>query len=125
LLLKEQEKPEQALEGQGEIEMTEANTDLVQKQLLELDEQIVHGIEACNEEKHILEEDFDSVKNGLLIMESWLPTEKIRINSDVQGVGSLMHVQQAMLEELRSGIHILQEQDNQIVGEARDLFEGI
>jgi hypothetical protein len=32
LLLKEQEEPEDALEGLGEIEMAEANTQLVQKQ---------------------------------------------------------------------------------------------
>jgi hypothetical protein len=125
LLLKEQEEPEQALEGQGEIQMTEANSDLVQKQLSELAQQIVHVIEACNEEKDILEEDFDSVRNGILIMESRLQTEKTRIDSEVQGVGSMMNFQQAMLEELRSGIHILQEQDNQIVGEATDLFTGI
>jgi len=60
-----------------------------------------------------------------MIMESRLQTEKIRIDTEIQGVGSMMQFQQAMLEELRSGIHILQEQDNQIVGEATDLFAGI
>jgi len=125
LLLKEQEKPEEALEGQGEIQMTEANTDLVQKQLSELAQQIVHVIEACNEEKDILEGDFDSVKNGILIMESRLQTEKTRIDTEVQGVGTVMNFQQAMLEELRSGIHIVQDQDNQIIAEATDLFTGI
>jgi hypothetical protein len=125
LLLKEQEEPEKALEGQGEVEMTEANTDLVQKQLSELGQQIIHVIEACDEEKNLLEEDFDSVKNGIIIMESRLQTEKTRIDSKVLGVGSMMQFQQAMLEELRSGIHVLQEQDNQIVEEATDLFSGI
>jgi hypothetical protein len=52
--------------------MTGNDTDLVQKQLSELAQQIVHVIEACNEEKVILKEDFDSVKNGILIMESRL-----------------------------------------------------
>jgi uncharacterized protein YoxC len=37
----------------------------------------------------------------------------------------MMSFQQAMLEELRSGIYILQSQDNPIVGEATDLFAGI
>lgn len=110
---------------QGEVEMTEVNTDLVQCQLLELAQQIIHVIQACNEKKDILEEDFDSVKIGIIIMESRLQTEKIRIDSEVQGVGSMMQFQQAMLEGLRSGIHVLQEQDNQIVGEATDLFMGI
>jgi hypothetical protein len=125
LLLKEQGEPEEALEGQGEIEMTEANTDLVQKQLSELAQQIIYVIEACNDENGILEKDFDSVKNGIIIRESQLQTEKIRVDIKVQEVGSMMQFQQAMLEELQSGIHVLQEQDNQIAEEATDLFAGI
>jgi hypothetical protein len=52
--------------------MMDANTHLVQKQLLELAQQIVHVIEVCNEEKDILEEYFESVRNGILLMESRL-----------------------------------------------------
>jgi len=33
--------------------------------------------------------------------------------------------QDTMLQELRSGIHVLQSQDNQIVNEAMDLFNGM
>jgi hypothetical protein len=102
LLLKEQEEPEEGSEGQGEILMTEANSDLVQKQLSELAQQIVLLIEACNEEKDILKEDFDSVRNGILMMETRLQTKKSRIDSEVQGVGSMMNFQQAVLAELRS-----------------------
>jgi hypothetical protein len=54
LQLKEQEEPDEALEGQGEIQMTEANSDLVQKQLSERTQQIVRVMEACNEEKDII-----------------------------------------------------------------------
>jgi hypothetical protein len=36
-----------------------------------------------------------------------------------------MQFHQAMLEEIRLGVDILQEQDTQIVGEATDLFAGI
>jgi hypothetical protein len=115
LLIKEQEVPEEAPEGQGEKLMSENDTDLVQKQLSELAQQIVCVIEAGNKEKDILKEDFDSVKNGILIFESQLQTEKTRINTEVQGVGSMVQFQQAVLDEIRSGIHILQEQDNQIV----------
>jgi hypothetical protein len=107
LLLKEQEEPEEALEGQGEVQMSEANPDLVQSQLSELAQQIVHVIEACNEEKDILEEDFDSVRNRIMFMECRLQTEKTSIDSEVQGVWSMMNVQQAMLEELRAGIQVL------------------
>jgi hypothetical protein len=59
-----------------------------------------------------LEGDFDSLKNGIIIMESSLQMEKIRIDSVVQGVRSAMQFQQAMLEELRSGIHVMEQQDN-------------
>jgi len=125
LLLKSQEEPDETRSGQGEVVMTEANTNLVQKQLSELAQQTVHVIQACNEEKDVLEEEFDSLKNGIIIMESRLQTEKVRIDSKVQGVGSMMQFQLAILEEIRSGIHVLQDQDNQIVGEATDLFVGI
>jgi len=90
LLIKSQEEPDEAPSCQGEVERSEGNTDLVQKQLSELTQQTVHVIQACNEEKDLLEEDFDSVKNGIIIMESRLQTEKIRIDSEVQGVGSMM-----------------------------------
>jgi len=69
LLLKDQEQPKEAEAGQGEVEMTEVCTDFVQKQLLELAQRIVHVIEACNEEKEVPEEEFNSVKNEILIME--------------------------------------------------------
>jgi hypothetical protein len=125
LLLKEQGEPEEAEQGQGEVEMTEANTDLVHRQLSELAQQSVHVIQTFNEETDVLEEKFDSLMNGITIMESRLQTEKVQIDSEVSGVESMMQFQQAILEELRSGIHVLQEQDNQIVGEAKALFVGV
>jgi len=57
-------------------------------------------------------------------METRLQTEKVRMDSQVSGVGYVMQLQQAMLKEVPSGIHVLQEQHNQIVGEATDLFVG-
>jgi len=45
-------------------------------------------------------------------MESRLQTEKTRIDSEVQGVGSIMNFQQAVLEELRAGIQVLRTQDD-------------
>jgi len=55
LLLKDHEEPEEAVSGQGEIVMKEADSDLVQQQLSELGQQVVHVIQACNEEKDIPE----------------------------------------------------------------------
>jgi len=125
LLIREQEEPKEALEGQGEIEMLEPNTNLVQEQLSELAQQIVHVIEVCNEENDILEEEFDSVRNGIVIMESRLQTEKVRIDSEIPGVGTMARFQEAMLQELRQGIHVLQSQDDQIVQVATGLFGGM
>jgi len=125
LLIKEQAEPEEALEGQGEIDMLEPNTNLVQDQLSELAQQIVHVLEACNLEKDVLKEEFDSVRNGIVIMESRLQTEKIRLDAEVSGVGSMARFQEAMLQELRARVQVLQTQDNQIVQEATELFGGM
>ena len=121
LLLKNHAEPE---EGQ-DVVMGEANTDLVQDQLSELAQQVMHVIQACNEEKEIIEDDFESVKNNIRILETRIQTERQRIDSDVSGVSSQTEMQQVMLKELRFGIHILQSQDNQIVEEASQLFQGM
>ena len=97
----------------------------MQEQLSELAQQIVHVIEACNKEKDVLEEEFNSVRNGIVIMESRLQTEKVRIDSEISGVGTMARFQEAMLQELRQGIHVLQSQDDQIVQEATSMFGGM
>jgi hypothetical protein len=43
--------------------------------LSELAQQVVHVIQACNEGKVVLEEEFDSVRNGILIIESRIQTK--------------------------------------------------
>ena len=48
LLLKSHEEPKEAQDGQGEVAMVEVNTDLVQNQLSELAQQVMHVIQACN-----------------------------------------------------------------------------
>jgi len=55
LVLKHQEEPVEAPEGQGEIEMSKTKPDLVQRQLSELSQLIVNVIEACNDNKEVLE----------------------------------------------------------------------
>lgn len=62
LLLESHEEREEAVEGQGEVTMTEVNSDLVQNQLLELAQQVMHVVPACNEEKEIIKDDFESSK---------------------------------------------------------------
>jgi hypothetical protein len=105
--------------------MTKVNSDVVENQLSELDQQIVHVLQASNEGNEVLEQEFDLLENVIVSMESRLQREKVQINSEGFGVGSMTECQGAVLEELRCGIHVLQEQNNQIVGEGTDLFAGI
>jgi hypothetical protein len=77
LLLKEQQEPQHVASRQGEAKMQEADTDLVQKQLSELAQQVVYGIQSCNKEKHNFEDQFDLLKNGILIMDSRMQTKKL------------------------------------------------
>jgi predicted nucleic acid-binding Zn-ribbon protein len=117
------EYPQEAEEGQGEFEMPDANSNLVQKQLSEHAQQVVHIVHAGNEEKEILEDEFESVKANIEIVESRIHTDKQRVDMEVAGVGSQMQLQEAVLQEIRSGVNILQAQDNQIVAEANSIFE--
>jgi hypothetical protein len=80
-------------------------TDLVQKQLSELSQQVVHVIQECKEETEIFEDAFGTEKNRILIMESHLVITRIMSESEVAGVGSKMVIQKAMRQELRSRIH--------------------
>jgi len=70
LRLEDCEEGEEAISGQGKVVMKEADSDIVQRQLAELAQQVIHVIPACNEETDVLVEEFDSLKNGILIMES-------------------------------------------------------
>lgn len=58
-------------------------------------------------------------------MESGLQPDKVKIDSDVVEVGSMMQFHEAMLQELCSSMHILQGPHNQIVDETTNLFPGI
>jgi hypothetical protein len=122
--MKEIEYRGEAQEGQGELEMPDTNSNLVQKQLSEHAQQVVHIVQACNEETEILENEFELVKANIQILESRIHTDKQRVDIEVAGVGSQMQLQEAVLQEVRSGINILQNQDNQIVQKANLIFEG-
>lgn len=58
-------------------------------------------------------------------MEARLRTEKQIIHSEVSGVGSQMTLPQAVLQEVRLGIGILQSQEIQILEDATSMFSGI
>jgi hypothetical protein len=95
------EYPEEAEEGQGELEMPDANSSLVQRQLSELAQQVVHIVQACNEEKEILEDEFESVKANIEILEPRIYTDKQRVDMEVSGVGTQRKLQEAVLQEIR------------------------
>jgi hypothetical protein len=84
---------------------------------------VVHIVQACNEEKEVVEDVFESVKANIEILESRIHTDKQRVDMEVSGVGTQMNLQGAVLQEIRSGVNILQAQDNQIVEEANQIFE--
>jgi len=120
--IKEAGEPEEAQLGLGEIEM---NQDPVKQQLDGLTQQMVHIIEACNSEKGIIEEEFLSVNQDIQILEGRIRTEKSLLDQEVSGVGHQLMIQQTILDEIRGGINILNGQDNDIVREAKESFDGI
>ena len=91
--MKALEYPEEAEEGQGELEMTDANSNLVQRQLSELTQQVVRIVQACNKEKEILEDEFESVLFNIKILETRIQTDKHRVDAEVAGVGSQIQLQ--------------------------------
>jgi len=120
--IKEAGEPEEAELGLGEVEM---NQDPVKQQLEGLTQQMVHIIEACNSEKGIIEEEFLSVNQDIQILEGRIRTEKSLLDQEVSRVGHQLMIQQTILDEIRGGINILNGQDNDIVREAKEAFDGI
>jgi len=120
--LKEAGEPEEAEVGLGEIEM---NQDPVRQQLEGLTQLMVHIIEAYNSEKEIIEEEFLSVNQDLQILELRIRTEKSLLDQEVSGVGHQLMIQLTILDEIRGGINILKGEDNDIVREAKEAFDGI
>jgi len=120
--IKEAGEPEEAELGLGEVEM---NQSPVQQQLEGLTQQMVHIIVACNSEKGIIEEEFLSINQDLQILEGRVRTEKSLLDQEVSGVGHQLMIQQTILDEIRGGINILNRQDNDIVREAKEVFDGI
>jgi hypothetical protein len=64
------EYPSKAPVSNGELEMGDASSNLVQKQWSELAQQVVHIVLACNEETDVLEAEFDSFEP---ILRFWNP----------------------------------------------------
>jgi len=80
------ENPEETKLGQGELEMPGARSNLVQRQLSELVQQVIYIIQASKEEKEVLEDEFESVKANIEILETRIYTDKHPVDADVAGV---------------------------------------
>ena len=99
--------------------------DPVQTKLQEITEQMVRVVQVCNEAKGLIEDEFIAVRQDLKLIDVQMCTEKAWIEGEVSGVGGQMIIQQAMIDEIRHGIMILYKQDNLIIKEAGDIFQGI
>jgi len=99
--------------------------DAVPDKLEQITQQMMHIVQACKEEKGIIEEEFVAVWQDLKILEGGLRTWQGSIEREVSGVGGQMGFQQAITEEMRTGSTILQPQDNVIVQEVGELFHSI
>ena len=67
----------------------------------ELTQQMVHVVQVCNEEKRLIDEEFNAVRQDLEILEARICIQKARLEEEVSGVGSQMMVQQAVINEMR------------------------
>jgi hypothetical protein len=89
---------------------------------LELAQQVVHIIHACNEEREVLEDEFQSVRAYIDLLETRIDTDKYWVDADEAGVGTQLQLQEVVLQEISSSVNILKGQDAQIVQEANDIF---
>jgi len=112
-----------AEQGLGEVEMREQ--DPVQSKLQGVTQQMVHVVQASNEEKGLIEDEFIAVRLDLELLEVQIWMEKPRLQREVSAVGGQIMIQPAMINEIRHGIMILHSQDNVIIKETGDIFRGI
>jgi hypothetical protein len=73
----------------------------------------------------LIKDEIGAIEQDLELPEVKIFTETARIEGGISGVGGQMLIQQAMINEMRQGIMILQKQDNVIIKEARDIFQTI
>jgi hypothetical protein len=98
-LIRENGEAEEPLAGLGEVKMAEL--DPVRTKLQELMQQMVQVVQACNEEKELIEDEFVAVRQDLELLETQILTEKARLEGEVSGVGSQLLIQQAVINEMR------------------------
>jgi len=121
--IKDVVEPEEADLEIGEICMQEA--DLVQENLEQTRLQMMHLVQACNEDRWGFEDKSLAIRPDLDILQARICTYKSNIEELVSGVGSPVSIHQAMIEEMRAGITILHTEDNAILQEGSSIRLGI
>lgn len=106
-------------------DITFRETHPVQSQLKQLTQQMMYVVLICTEGKEVIEDELISIRSGHKILQGQICTEKARLEREVSGVGGQVMIQQAIIDEVRKGISILQGQDNIIVLEPREIFQRI
>jgi hypothetical protein len=86
---------------------------------------MVHLVQAYNEEKGMMKDDFVAVRQDLVLLHVQICTDKARLEGEGSRAGGKILIKQTMINEMSQGIAILQTQDNIIIKEARDIFQGI
>ena len=66
---------------------------------------------------------FEPIKNSIVVARPYHYTRVPLPETEVADVGTQMQLHEVVLQELRSGINILQTQDDQIVQEANSIIK--
>jgi hypothetical protein len=80
-LIRENGEPDEAKQGLGEVEMQEQ--DQVRTKLQEITQQMLHVVQACNEKKGLIEDEFLAVRQDLDLLELQICTEMARNEGEV------------------------------------------
>jgi len=91
----------------------------------QLSQHMLPVVQACNKEKEVIKEGFLLVRSDLDILEGRIRTKQARLEGVVSGVWGKVMIQQAIIDEVRVAITLLQNRHNMIVSEAAGIFQGI
>ena len=108
-------------EQSGPDEDTEM-IDTVQVQVNRLDLEMQRLVEACNNEKEAIEEEFEDVRLGCQLFSQQVETEKALGRQILEGHEEQIQVLNAVLKETRTGMNNLQQQNDWVVKEATEEF---
>jgi len=86
---------------------------------------MVYTMQACNDEKEEIKDTFIAVRQDLVLLQGQICSDQARIKGDVSGNRGQVTIQQAIINEMRVGIMILQGQDNVVVQETGEILQAM